>query len=153
MLPVSLVDNKRNNTAINNIVVTKITDTKSPPMKKPRKIVQELITADATYPVSERKEIYLCINATNKEHDCKFGLCRQCYLNHSPTRKIRRKRSDEDSSCCNHGSLSSLHQFFDKQFFTLKYMEQVKKRQIAWTTNCNECQIKFVCTDRSGKII
>ena len=58
MLPASHVANKRNNTAINNIVVTKITDTKSPPMKKPRKIVQEVINAEATYPVSERKEIY-----------------------------------------------------------------------------------------------
>ena len=149
----SIVDNKRNNGAINNIVITKIPDNKSPPMKKPRKSVQEMIDRDATYPVSESTEIYLCVNATNKEHHCKFGICGKCYTNKSPTKKRRNKRSDEDSSCCNHRNVSSLHQFFDKQFFTVKYMEQVKKREIAWTSHCNECKIKFVCTDRNGKII
>ena len=69
MLLASVVVNKRNNAAIENIFISKIPDKQSSPMKKPRKIVQEVIDAVTTYPVSERKEIYLCINATNKERE------------------------------------------------------------------------------------
>ena len=148
-----LVQEKRSPKKVNNIVVTRLNEDTSPVCKKARKQLNETTLQVDTYSVSESKEIYLCINATNKEHSCNFGLCRHCYLKHEPTRGSRRRRNDEDDSSCNHRNYSSLHQFFDKQFFTIKYMEQVAKRKIAWTSHCNECGIKFVCTGRNGNIV
>ena len=114
------------------------------------------ISVDKTgeyYSVSDDQEVYLCINATNKEHDCEFGLCRDCYEKKaSPSRKTTRRKPDIDDSTCNHECYSSLDQFFDKQFFTTKYMESVKRRGIAWVSNCNYCNIKFVSMGRNGKI-
>ena len=52
----------------------------------------EDIDEEMLYPVSERKEIYVCINATIKEHDCKFGLCRDCYCKHAPSRSSRKRK-------------------------------------------------------------
>ena len=106
------------------------------------------------YAVSERNEIYVCVNATNKEHDCKFGLCSVCYDEKAPSKRSPRKRkSVVDDSSCNHKCYSTLHQFFDNQFFTKKYMAQILKRNIAWTSHCNECNIKFVTKGRNGRII
>ena len=105
------------------------------------------------YSVSEKQEVYLCANATNKEHNCKFGLCRDCYLKHEPSRKTRTRKSPEkDDSMCTHKCYTSLQQFFDKQFFTSKYMEQTQNRGIAWTSHCDECGVKFVSMGRNGKI-
>ena len=113
----------------------------------------EDIDEESLYAVSESKEIYVCINATNKEHDCKFGLCRDCYCKHAPSRSSRKRKSDDDDSSCSHKCYSTLHQFFDNQFFTTKYMAQIVKRKIAWTSHCSECNIKFVTKGRNGRII
>ena len=104
------------------------------------------------YSVSEKKEVYLCVNALNKEHDCDFGLCRDCYLKKEPKRKRRTKRTEDDDSRCKHKCYASLHQFFDKQFFNRKYINQLKQRDIAWTTFCSICKVKFVSTGRNGQI-
>ena len=105
------------------------------------------------YAVSDTQEVYLCINATNKEHSCDFGLCRDCYLKDVPTRIKRRRTTDVDDSLCNHKCFASLHQFFDKQFFAKDYMEQVKKRNISWTSHCAKCKAKFVSMGRNDNIV
>ena len=42
---------------------------------------------------------------------------------------------------------------FDNKFFTTKYMTQIVKRKISWTSHCSECNIKFVTRGRNGRII
>ena len=145
-----LIQQKRNHGGLRlgEVVVKPINHTP----KKKQKVEVKTNNTSKLYSVSETQEIYLCINAKNQEHDCDFGLCRDCYLKNEPSRKASRKKVDVNESSCNHKCFSSLQQFFDKQFFTSKYMDQVKRRSIAWTSNCKKCGIKFVSMGRNGKI-
>ena len=108
------------------------------------------------YSVSETQEIYICVNATNKEHTCDYGICRNCYIQNDDARRgnrSRRKDFDIDDSACNHKCLHSLQQFFDREFFKKEYMQQVKERNIAWTSRCGLCNIQFVATTKKGKLV
>ena len=115
--------------------------------------VVEQETKPTTYSVSETQEVYLCINATNKEHECDFGLCRDYYLKNVPTRSKRRRKTDEDDSICNHNCLPSLYQFFDKHFFAKDNMEQIKKRGITWISHCAKCKTKFISKNWKGAVL
>ena len=95
------------------------------------------------------------MNATNKEHECDFGMCRHCYSKNDKSKGKRSKRQDYDvdDSECNHKCLHSLQQFFDREFFRKEYMTQIKARNIAWTSKCAICGIQFVAQNKKGTII
>ena len=82
------------------------------------------------YSVNETKCIYICQNATNKEHECDFGICKPCYVKEAPKKLSRKRKQDVDDSICNHLCISSLQQFFDKQYFEKDYIANCKKRDI-----------------------
>ena len=104
------------------------------------------------YSVNETQCIYICQNATNKEHECDFGICKPCYVKEAPKKLSRKRKQDVDDSICNHLCISSLQQFFDKQYFEKDYIANCKKRDISWTTNCAKCNARFVSMNRNGKM-
>ena len=110
------------------------------------------ILNEKLYSVNESECIYICQNATNKEHECDFGICEPCYLKNAPTRSSRKRKQDVDDSICNHSCISSLQQFFDDQYFEKDYIANCKKRNIAWTTKCAQCNARFVSMTRNGKV-
>ena len=118
-------------------------------------VVERPSELDNIYAVSENQEVYVCINATNKEHECDYGMCRSCYFRNEPSRgkRSRRKDYDIDDSECNHKCLHTLQQFFDREFFKKDYMQQIKERKIAWTSKCGICGVLFVAQNKKGKIM
>lgn len=114
-----------------------------------KKNVRKIQFSANEYKVSSESCVWLCPNASTKDHHCEFALCDKCYMEIAPTRKRRRgmlpKNMDQQGEGrCNHKAILSLVQFFDAQYFTNAWKNKMNMENGFFPTACNKCNRNLV---------